>query len=249
MISIKSDEEIRLMTYAGNVCFELLNLMEGFIKEGITTKEINDFADKFIREKDCYPSELGYEGYPASICTSINDEVVHGIPGSRKLKNGDIISLDVVACYKGYHADTARTYKVGSVSKDIEDLMTYTKEALYKGLSVIKEGVKLNEVCKTIESVAIAHGYGVIRELTGHGIGSSMHEDPYIPNYTNIESENIILKSGMTLAIEPMFSLKGRKVWLLEDDWTISTQDGSPAAHYEHTIVVTKDGYKILTGE
>lgn len=249
MISTKSDEEIRLMEYAGNVCFELLNLMEDFIKEGTTTKEINDYADKFIRSHDCIPSELGFEGYPASICTSVNDEVVHGIPGNRSLKNGDIISLDVVACYKGYHADTARTYKVGNVSKDIENLMAHTKEALYKGLSVIKEGAKLNDICETIESVANTYGYGVIRELTGHGIGKEMHEDPYIPNYSNEESKNITLKSGMTLAIEPMFSLKGRKVWLLEDDWTISTQDGSPAAHYEHTIVVTKEGYKILTGE
>lgn len=249
MISKKSDEEIRLMEYAGNVCFELLNLMEDFIKVGITTSEINEFADKFIREKGCTPSELGYDGYPASICTSINEEVVHGIPGPRKLNIGDIISLDVVACYKGYHADTARTYKVGEISEEVENLMTYTKEALYKGLSVIKEGVKLNEVCKTIENVALEHNYGVIRELTGHGIGTEMHEDPYIPNYSNKEAEEITLESGMTLAIEPMFSLKGRKVWLLEDDWTISTQDGSPAAHYEHTIVVTKDGYKILTGE
>lgn len=249
MISTKSDEEIRLMEYAGNVCFELLNLMEDFIKEGTTTKEINDYADKFIRSHDCIPSELGFEGYPASICTSINDEVVHGIPGNRSLKNGDIISLDVVACYKGYHADTARTYKVGKISEDVENLMIHTKEALYKGLSVIKEGAKLNDICETIESVALSHGYGVIRELTGHGIGKEMHEDPYIPNYSNEESKNITLKCGMTLAIEPMFSLKGRKVWLLEDDWTISTQDGSPAAHYEHTIVVTKEGYKILTGE
>ena len=127
--------------------------------------------------------------------------------------------------------------------------MIHTKEALYKGLSVIKEGVKLNDVCEAIESVANTYGYGIIRELTGHGIGKTMHEDPYIPNYSNEEAKNITLKSGMTLAIEPMFSLKGRKVWLLEDDWTISTQDGSTAAHYEHTIVVTKEGYKILTGE
>jgi len=248
MINEKTENEISLMSYAGKVCYDLLNLMETEVKAGVTTKELNEIAEKFIRDRDCIPSFLNYEGFPASICTSINDEVVHGIPKDRKLQNGDIIKIDVGACYKGYHADTARTYKVGKVSEEISNLMKYTEEALYKGLSVIKEGIKLNEICKSIESVALEHGYGVIRELTGHGIGTVVHEDPYIPNYSNNESE-LILKEGMTLAIEPMFSLKGRKVWILEDDWTIVTQDGSPAAHYEHTIAVTKDGYKILTGE
>ena len=248
MVSTKTESEISLMSYAGKVCFDLLELMETVIKPGITTEELNKIADKFIREKGCTPSFLNYEGYPASICTSINEEVVHGIPSKRKLKNGDIITVDVGAIYKGYHGDTARTYKVGKISNEVSDLMKYTKEALYKGLSVIKPGIKLNEVCKAIESVAKEHGYGVIRELTGHGIGTEMHEDPYIPNYANNESE-LILKEGMTLAIEPMFSLKGRQVWLLDDDWTIITRDSSPAAHYEHTIVVTKDGYRILTGE
>lgn len=248
MISTKTESEISLMSYAGSVCYELLELMEDKIRPGITTKELNEIADKFIRDKGCIPSFLGYEGYPASICTSVNEEVVHGIPSNRKLKNGDIITIDVGAIYKGYHGDTARTYKVGTVPKEVSDLMKYTKEALYKGLSVIKPGIKLNEVCKAIESVAKEHKYGVIRELTGHGIGTEMHEDPYIPNYANNESE-LILKEGMTLAIEPMFSLKGRQVWLLDDDWTIVTRDSSVAAHYEHTIVVTKNGYKILTGE
>lgn len=249
MISIKNESEIELMSHAGDVAYELLNELESIVKPGVTTKELDDFADKLIRMKGCTSAELGYEGYPASICTSVNDEVVHGIPSNRKLKNGDIVSVDLVVCYKGYMADTARTYKVGTVTKEVDDLLKYTKEALYKGLSVVKDGIKLNDVCKTIESVAIEHGYGVPRELTGHGIGKEMHEDPYIPNYSNKESESIILKEGMTLAIEPMFSLKDRKVWLLEDGWTISTQDGSPVAHFEHTIVVTKDGYKILTGE
>ncbi len=249
MVSIKTKEEVELMNYAGKVCYDLLELMNDYIKPGISTKELDKIAEDFIRSKNCTPSFLGYEGYPASMCTSINDEVVHGIPSEKRiLKNGDIVKLDVGACYKGYHADTARTYKVGNVSKEKEDLMKYTKEALYKGLSVVKEGIKLNEVCASIESVAKSHGYGVIRELTGHGIGTTVHEDPYIPNYSNNESE-LILKEGMTLAIEPMFSLKGRKVWMLEDNWTIVTQDGSVSAHYEHTIVVTKEGYKILTGE
>ena len=248
MISTKTDSEIKLMRYAGKVAYDLLELMETIIKPGVTTKHLDDVAKEFIISKDCYPSCLGFEGYPASICTSVNESVVHEIPSKRKLKDGDIITIDVVVEYKGYMADTARTYKVGNVKKEVEDLLIHTKEALYKGLSVIKPGIILNEVCKTIENVAKEYNYGVIRELTGHGIGKEMHEDPYIPNYSNNES-NIVLKEGMTLAIEPMFSLKGRYVWLLEDDWTIVTQDKSPAAHFEHTIVVTKNGYEILTGE
>ena len=249
MISIKTEKEIELMAHAGEVAYQLLNELENIIKPGIKTQDLDDFSDKFIRMKGCTSAELGYEGYPKSICTSVNEEVVHGIPSSRVRKEGDIVSIDLVINYKGYMADTARTYKVGNISKEVNDLLIHTKEALYKGLNEVKEGIKLNEVCKAIESVAIEHGYGVPKELTGHGIGKEMHEDPYIPNYSNEESEKIILKEGMTLAIEPMFSLKGRKVWLLEDGWTISTQDGSPVAHFEHTIVVTKNGYKILTGE
>lgn len=248
MISTKTDSEIKLMRYAGKVAYDLLELMETIIKPGVTTKHLDDVAKEFIISKDCYPSCLGFEGYPASICTSVNESVVHEIPSKRKLKDGDIITIDVVVEYKGYMADTARTYKVGNVKKEVEDLLIHTKEALHKGLSVIKPGIILNEVCKIIENVAKEYNYGVIRELTGHGIGKEMHEDPYIPNYSNNES-NMVLKEGMTLAIEPMFSLKGRYVWLLEDDWTIVTQDKSPAAHFEHTIVVTKNGYEILTGE
>ena len=248
MVSIKTKEQIDYMAYAGKVAYEVLNLMEDRIKIGVTTKELNDFAESYILSKDCYPSCKGFEGYPASICTSINEEVVHGIPSNRKLKDGDIITIDLVVEYKGFMADTARTYKVGNITKECEDLLTYTKEALYKGLSVIKEGVKLNDVSKAIESIAIEHNLGVVRELTGHGIGSEMHEDPYVYNYSNNESE-LVLKAGMTLAVEPMFTLGKRDVWLLEDDWTIVTQDKSPSAHFEHTIVVEKEGCRILTGE
>lgn len=248
MVSTKTEEEIKLMSYAGKVAFELLEYMEEVIKPGITTKELDEIADKFIRNKGCIPSCKGYEGFPGSICTSINEEVVHGIPKMRKLKNGDIITIDLVTEYKGWMADTARTYKVGNVTKDVYNLLIYTNEALYAGLNVIKEGVKLNEVSKAIEKVAKEHNLGVVKELTGHGIGKEMHEDPYVYNYSNSDSE-LILKEGMTLAVEPMFTLGKRDVWMLEDEWTIVTQDASPSAHYEHTIVVTKDGYKILTGE
>lgn len=249
MVSTKTESEIKLMEYAGKVAYDLLNYMEGIIKPGISTKELDTIAENYIKERDCYPSCKGYEGFPGSICTSINDEVVHGIPSRKRiLKDGDIITIDLVVEYKGYMADTARTYIVGKTTKDVENLLKYTKEALYKGLSVIKAGVKLNEVSKAIESVAKEHNLGVVRELTGHGIGKEMHEDPYVYNYENNDSE-LLLKEGMTIAVEPMFTLGKRFVWLLEDDWTIVTQDGSYAAHFEHTIVVTKDGYKIITGE
>jgi len=246
MIIIKTEKEIDLMIHAGKIAVETLNLIEKNIKIGITTKELDQIAASYIKENDCTASFLNYQGYPASICTSVNEEVVHGIPGNRKLKNGDIISIDIGVCYKGIHVDTARTYKVGHVKKEIEDLMKTTNKALHEGIKIIKEGVKLNDVCTTIEKYS--SNYGVIRELTGHGVGKEIHEDPYIPNYSNNES-NIILKEGMTLAIEPMFNLKRKEVNILEDGWTIVTEDGNPSAHFEHTVLVTKDGYKIITGE
>lgn len=250
MISVKSEEEIKLMRYSGVIAYQLLINLKDLMKVGITTKELDDYAYKFISEKGCTPSFLGFEGYPASICVSVNEIVVHGIPDKEKiLKNGDIVSVDVGVNYKGYNSDTAYTYIIGNTTKEKRDLVRYTKEALYKGLEVIKDGIKLNEVCKNIESVAKRHHYSVFRELTGHGVGKELHEDPFIPNYSNKESENIILKEGMTLAIEPMFGLKSNNIWLLEDEWGIETEDKSPSAHFEHTILVTKTGYEILTGE
>lgn len=246
MIIIKTKKEIDLMKHAGVIAIKTLELIRENIKIGITTKELDTIAYNFIKKNDCTPSFLNYQGYPASICTSVNDEVVHGIPGKRKLKNGDIISIDIGVCYKGMHVDTARTYKVGHVSREVEKLMNTTEKALHEGIKVIKPGIKLNEICKTIEKYS--NSYGVIRQLTGHGVGKEVHEDPYIPNYSNNES-NITLKEGMTLAIEPMFNLKRKEVNILEDGWTIVTEDEYPSAHFEHTVVVTKDGYEIITGE
>ena len=248
MVSIKTNEQINKMREAGKIAYELLELMEDKVKEGITTKELDKIAYDFIIQHDAYPSFLDYEGYPASICTSINEEVVHGIPSNRKLKNGDIISIDVGVYKNGVHTDTARTYKVGKVSEDVENLLKNTKKALYEGIKVVKSGIKLNEVCTAIEKVALENNYGVMRELTGHGVGVELHEDPYIPNYKNDDSE-LILQSGMTLAIEPMFSLGTRQIYILEDGWTIITRDSSVSAHFEHTILVTDNGYEILTGE
>ncbi len=249
MISIKSSEEIDLMRIAGKITYDLLMDLKDIIKPGITTKEIDKYVYDFIISHDATPSFLGYEGYPASACVSINEVVVHGIPDNTKLKNGDIVSVDVGAVYKGYNSDTAYTYLVGEVDKNVIKLVEDTRKALYNGMKEVKAGVKLNKVCTAIGKVAKDNGYGVFTCLTGHGVGKDLHEDPYIPNYSNHESEGIILKEGMTLAIEPMFSLGTKEVWLLEDDWTIVTRDGSKAGHFEHTILVTKDGYEILTGE
>lgn len=249
MISIKNEQEIELMRKSGEITYGILNSLKDYIKPGMTTKQIDKYAYDYIISHGATPSFLDYEGYPASTCISINDMVVHGIPDNTKIKNGDIVSVDVGSIYKGYHSDSAYTYIIGKVDEKTENLVKNTQKALYAGLSAVKSGVRLNEVCKAIEKVARENGYGVFDCLTGHGVGLQLHEDPFIPNLSNHESEGIILKEGMTLAIEPMFSLGTDKVWLLDDDWGIVTRDGSPAAHFEHTVLVTKDGYEILTGE
>lgn len=249
MISIKNEQEIELMRKSGLITYEILMNLKDIIKPGITTLDIDRYCDDYIKSKGCTPSFKGYEGYPSCTCISINDMVVHGIPDSRIIQEGDIVSVDIGTIYQGYHSDSAYTYIVGKTDRKTEKFVNDTRIALYKGLDVIKEGIKLNEVCKAIESVAKENGYGVFKCLTGHGVGKTLHEDPYIPNYSNHESENIVLKAGMTLAIEPMFSLGSDKVWLLEDNWGIITRDGSTAAHFEHTILVTKKGYEIITGE
>lgn len=247
MISIKSPREIELMKYAGHVNYLTHQELGKALRPGITTDELNNIADKFIREHDCIPTELGFEGFPKSICCSINDEVVHGIPGKRKIKNGDIVSFDIVVGYKGYQADSATTWIVGNVSKSVEDLVNDTKASLYEGLKVIKNGAKVSDIGRAIETYATKHGLSVVRELCGHGIGNNMHEDPDVPNFYT-ESKTI-LKTGMTIAVEPMLNLGSRYVYMENDDWTIKTDDGMPSAHFEHTVVVTDDGYEILTGE
>ena len=246
MISIKSDREIELMKEAGRLVSETHKYLKQFIKEGITTIELDRLAEDFIRKNGGIPTEKGYEGYPASICASVNDEVVHGIPGKRKLKNGDIITIDMVISYKGYQADSAWTYAVGEISKEKKYLMEHTEKALYEGLKQVKPGNRLGDVSHAIQEYAESHNLSVVRELSGHGIGTEMHEDPDIPNYGK-KGTGILLKKGMTLAIEPMLNLGKRDIAILNDDWTIVTLDGSDSAHYEHTVVVTSDGCEIIT--
>lgn len=247
MISIKSDREIELLRIAGNIVHETREYLIPYIKEGITTKELDTLAEEFIRSKGATPSFKGLNDFPASICTSINQEVVHGIPSKRKLRNGDIISIDIGACYKGYHGDSAWTFAVGEISPKKEALMEHTKESLFKGLEQIKPGNRIGDISHAIEIHAKKYNLGVVRELVGHGVGTSVHEEPDVPNYGEA-GRGPVLKKGMVLAVEPMLTLGRRDICILDDEWTIETIDNSPAAHFEHTVVVTEDGYEILTG-
>ena len=246
MVSIKSEREIELLKKAGEIVGKTHNYLKQFIKPGITTKELDDLAGEFIISEGATPSCKGYEGYPNNICVSVNDEVVHGIGSNRKLREGDIVKLDICACYKGYHGDSAWTYPVGRISKNRENLLKWTEEALFAGLSVIKNGVHVGDIGNAVESSARQHHLGVVKELVGHGVGSDLHEEPDVPNYGK-KNTGIVLKSGMVIAVEPMLNLGSADVGMLDDGWTIVTMDGKPSAHFEHTVLVTDDGYTILT--
>ena len=248
MISIRSQREISLLKQAGNIVYRTHKYLEPYIKEGITTKELDKLAEDFIRSQDATPSFKGYQGFPGTICASINDEVVHGIPGNRKLKNGDIISIDIGACYKGYHGDSAWTYPVGEISNEKKYLLEHTEKSLYIGLEQIKPGNRIGDIGSAIEEYANEHNLGVVVELVGHGVGTNLHEEPEVPNYGN-KNTGPLLKEGMVIAVEPMLNLGTADIYILDNDWTIKTDDGLPSAHFEHTVAVTKDGYQILTGE
>ena len=248
MISIKSKEEIEKMKKAGHLNYLTHQYLKSLIKPGITTKYLNDEADKFIIENGGIPGFKGLYGFPGTICISVNEEVVHGIPGDRVLNEGDIVSLDIGVVIDGYHSDSAWTYPVGKISKEKEYLLHHTEKALFTGLKEIKNGAKLGNVGARIQQYAEKHNLGVVRELVGHGVGTKLHEEPDVPNYGKYGT-GIELKTGMTLAVEPMLNLGTRKIYVLEDDWTIITRDYKPSAHFEHTIVVTDEGYEILTGE
>lgn len=247
MITIKSEREIELLKQAGLIVYETHQYLKDFIKPGISTKKLDTLAEKFIKSKNAYPSFKGYDGFPGSICTSINEEVVHGIPGNKVLKDGDIISIDIGACYKGYHGDSAWTYVVGNISDDKKYLIEHTEKALYEGLNQIKAGARIGDIGNAIETYANKHNLGVVKELVGHGVGTSIHEDPDVPNY-GTKGTGPKLKEGMVIAVEPMLTLGSPDIVMLDDDWTIETEDFSPSAHFEHTVAVTKDGYRILTG-
>lgn len=248
MITIKSERELELLKVAGNIVYKTHQYLKPYIKEGITTKELDRLGEAFIRSQGATPSFKGYDGFPTALCISVNSEVVHGFPSDRVLKNGDIVSLDIGACYKGYHGDSGWTYKVGKVDEEIDYLLEHTEKALFVGLEQIKPGNRIGDISSAIGEYAKAHHLGVVKELCGHGVGTDVHEDPEVPNY-GIPNTGPRLKEGMVIAVEPMLTLGSPKIYLHDNNWTVDTQDGRPSAHYEHTVAVTADGYKILTGE
>lgn len=248
MITIKSPREIELLKVAGKIVYETHKYLKPYIKEGIKTKELDKLAEDFIRSKGATPSFKGYNGFPTALCISINSEVVHGFPSDRVLKNGDIVSIDIGACYKGYHGDSGWTYKVGEVSEEVSLLLENTEKALYEGLKQVKPGNRIGDISYAIESYAKKSGLGVVKELCGHGVGTSVHEDPEVPNF-GTKNTGPRLKEGMVIAVEPMLTLGRSEVFVHDNNWTVDTLDGSPSAHFEHTVAVTKEGYLILTGE
>lgn len=247
MIEIKSEREIALLKEAGHIVALCHKEMAKQVRPGISTQELNDICEKIIMEHGATPSFKGYGGFPSAVCASVNEVVVHGIPNKKQiLKEGDIIAIDIGACYKGYHGDSAWSYAVGKINSKDELLMKVTHDALFKGLEQVHEGVHLGDVSAAIGNYASSFGFGVVEEFTGHGVGRNLHEDPAIFNFGE-PGTGPILKEGMVLAIEPMINAGTKKVRILSDGWTTITKDKSKSAHFEHTIVVRKNGYEILT--
>lgn len=236
-----------LMRKAGEITRDALNYCKTLIKPGVSTKELDILVEKFIIDSGAIPACKNYEGFPATICASVNDMVVHGIPSFDKvLKEGDIISVDLVVNYKGYHGDATRTFPVGKVSPEVEKLIRVTEESFFEGVKNLKVGHRLGEVSHAIQVHAEKNGFSVVRELVGHGIGKSMHEPPNVPNYGKV-TEGPIVTENACLAIEPMINMGRKEVWLVEDGWGVVTRDGKYSAHYENTVHVTRDGVEILT--
>ena len=246
MVTIKSLNEIMLMKDAGKILAETLELLRENIKAGISTKQLDKIAHEYIRKQNAVPSFLNYNGYPASVCVSLNNEIVHGIPGKRILRDGDIVSIDVGVCYKGYHADAARTYGVGEISPEAARLVEVTKQSFYEGIKHAKEGNRLGDISNAIQMFVEENGYSVVRDLVGHGIGANLHEAPDVPNF-GTAGRGIRLQKGMTLAIEPMVNIGGHETRTLKDGWTCVTKDNTLSAHYENTIIITDDECEIIT--
>ena len=247
MVIVKSPREIELMKEAGRVVGLVFKRLEKEIRPGMSTMDINDIVEDVMAEHDSYPEEKGYYDYPAASCVSVNDTLLHGIPSSREiLKEGDIVSVDIVANYKGYMADACRTFKVGTVSSRAERLVRTTKEAFFEALKVVKPGSHVGDISNAIQEYVESHGYNVTRDYTGHGIGSHMHEDPSIPCYGK-KGTGALIQANTALAIEPMV-LEGRKdTRVLSDGWTVKAKDGKLTCHYENTVIVTESGYEIIT--
>ena len=246
MIICKTPREIDIMRQAGKIVALTHQELKKHIVPGITTKELDTIAESFIRKHDAIPSFKGYNGFRGSICASVNEELVHGIPGSRVLKDGDIISIDIGAKYQGYHGDSAWTYAVGVIDEETQRLLDVTEESLYRGLEEAKPSARLSNISHAIQTYVEANNFSIVREYVGHGVGQDLHEDPQIPHY-GPPNKGPRLKPGMVLAVEPMVNAGSRYVKTLEDNWTVVTQDGKMCAHFEHTIAITESGFEILT--
>ncbi|MDE7263268.1 MAG: type I methionyl aminopeptidase [Anaeroplasmataceae bacterium] len=247
MIEIKSEREIALLKEAGRIVALCHKEMAKQVRPGVSTQELNDICEKIILEHNATPSFKGYGGFPSAVCASVNEVVVHGIPSKKQiLKEGDIIALDIGACYKGYHGDSAWSYAVGNINDKDKLLMQVTHDSLFKGLEQVREGAHLGDVSAAIGNYASSFGFGIVEEFTGHGVGRNLHEDPAIFNFGEAGT-GPLLKEGMVLAIEPMINAGTKRVRILGDGWTTITKDKSKSAHFEHTIVVRKNGYEILT--
>lgn len=247
MITVKSGEEIALMRESCRIVKETLDFVGKNIRAGMTTKQVDELVYRYITSCGAYPSELGYEGYPASSCVSVNEVVVHGIPSDRILSDGDIVSVDITAEKNGFHGDACRTFLIGDVSEEKKRLVRVTEECFFKAIEGLRAGIPLYDIGYKVQTHAEANGYGVVRALTGHGIGRQMHEDPSVPNYGR-KGTGMRLKAGMTICIEPMITAGTFKVnFDRADGWTVTTADGKPAAHYENTVLIKEDGVEILT--
>jgi methionyl aminopeptidase len=245
-IFIKNDEQISLMRTASKICARTHEVVAKNIRPGITTAELNGIAEDFIRSNDAVPSFLGYRGFPSACCISVNDEVIHGVPGLRRLRTGDIVSIDIGVCFKRFHGDAARTHAVGKISAEHQKLIEVTTQAFYEGLECCKITNRLHDISNIIDDYVDAFGFGVVKEYCGHGIGRQVHEDPQIP-HTRQEKRGPRLSRGMTLAIEPMVTLGTHEINTLNDTWTVVTKDGKYSAHYENTVLITDGEPEVLT--
>ena len=246
MISIKSSKEIDNMRAAGAIVAEVMRLLAREIKKDVTTSHLDRAAYELIRDRGATPSFKGYRGFPKSICTSVNNEVIHGMPSARKLCDGDIISIDVGVCHNGYHADRAKTFAVGDISGDAQRLINATRESFYEAIRYARAGERLSNISSAVQRYVEDRGFSVVREYVGHGVGSKLHEDPAIPNYGN-PGKGPRLCAGMTIAIEPMVNFGRKDIEILSDGWTVVTKDGSLSAHYEHTVLITDNDPVLIT--
>ncbi|MCL2361415.1 MAG: type I methionyl aminopeptidase [Defluviitaleaceae bacterium] len=245
-IFIKNDSQIALMRTACHICARTHELLEKYIKPGITTEELCKIAEEYIRGQGAKPSFLGYRGFPKAICTSVNEHVIHGVPGLRRLKSGDIISIDIGVCYKRFHGDAARTHPVGKITPEHQRLIDVARDSFFESIIYARQGFHLHEMSAAIEDYVKGHGFSVVQEWCGHGIGRQLHEDPSIPHYRQ-EKRGPRLVKGMTLAVEPMINAGGHELNMLDDTWTVVTHDGKFSAHYENTFLVTTGEPDIMT--